>query len=187
MSKYNITVISMVKTSSTSYTGRFSLTDNDIMVNGKACSATVVGEVETIMWNGGTIAKIKGTQGQRLGVPTRGWVGEQEVQVVWLQGHRGAVAAAFAALWTKMSASGETEIKDVQNPSGRGRTGGVVMMAPTVDTSKVDALEAQLKASQEAQLRMEAMMMAMMERLAQQAAEAPKAETTKPAATPTKK
>ena len=165
MSKYNITVHNIVKTSSSSFSGTFSLTDNEIMVNGRTVSATVTGAVDSIIYNGTAIAKIRGTQGQRLGVATAAKVGDQDVQVVWLQGHRGAVAAAFAALWTKLAATGETEIKDVANPSGRGR-GGTVVMAPAVDNSRVEALEAQLKAAQESQARMEAMFLAMMERMA---------------------
>jgi polyribonucleotide nucleotidyltransferase len=60
MSKYNITVHSIVKTSSSSFSGTFSLTDNEITVNGRTVSATVTGAVDSIVYNGVAIAKIRG-------------------------------------------------------------------------------------------------------------------------------
>lgn len=182
MSKYNIVVHNIVKTSSSSFSGTFSLTDNEITVNGKTVAATVTGHVDSIVYNGVAIAKIRGTQGVRLGVPTAGKVGDQDVSVVWLQGHRGAVAAAFAALWTKIQASGETEIKDVANPSGRGRAAVAFTAAPAVDDTKVKELEAKLEAAAVAQAeanaraeRMEMLMLQLMERMTPTAA-APAAE-----------
>ena len=177
MSKYNITVHSIVKTSASSFSGTFSLTDPEIIVNGKICHATVTGHVDSIVYNGVAIAKIRDTQGKRLGVPTAAKVGDQDVSVVWAQGHRGAVAAAFAALWTKIQASGETEIKDVANPSGRGRTAVAFTAAPAVDDTKVKELEAKLEAAAKAQEeanaraeRMELLMLQLMERMTPPAA-----------------
>jgi len=174
MSKYNIVVKNVVKTSATSYTGTFSLTDNEHIVNGRTVSATVIGAVDTIQYNGATIAKIRGTQGQRAEVPTKAHLADgTEVSVVWGRGHRSSVAAAFSALWTEMCASGKETIEDRSNPSGRGKgQGGVVHSAPVVDDTKVKELEAKLeaaaKAQEEANLRaqrMEEMMVQMMERL----------------------
>jgi len=175
MSKYNIVVKNVVKTSATSYTGTFSLTDNEHIVNGRTVSATVIGAVDTIQYNGATIAKIRGTQGQRAEVPTKAHLADgTEVSVVWGRGHRSSVAAAFSALWTEMCASGKETIEDRSNPSGRGKgQGGVVFhSAPVVDDTKVKELEAKLeaaaKAQEEANLRaqrMEEMMVQMMERL----------------------
>jgi len=173
MSKYNIVVKTIVKTSSSSYTGTFSLTDNEHIVNGRTVAATVVGAVDTIQYNGATIAKIRGTQGQRAEVPTKAHLADgTEVSVVWGRGHRSSVAAAFAALWTEMCASGKETIEDRSNPSGRGKGGVVVHSAPVVDDTKVRELEAKLAAAavaqEEANLRaqrMEEMMMQMMERL----------------------
>ena len=177
MSKYNIVVKNVVKTSATSYTGTFSLTDNEHIINGRTVAATVIGAVDTIQYNGATIAKIRGTQGTRLGVPTAGKIGDQDVSVVWLQGHRGSVAAAFAALWTKIQATGETEIKDVANPSGRGRSAVTFTAAPAVDDTKVRELEAKLEAAAVAQAeanaraqRMEELMLQLMERMTPPAA-----------------
>lgn len=175
MSKYNIVVKNITKTSDTSYSGVFSLTDSEHFINGRVVSATVIGQVETIQYNGATIAKIKGTQGQRAEVPTKAHLADgTEVSVVWGRGHRSSVAAAFAALWTEMCASGKETIEDRSNPSGRGKgQGGVVVhTAPVVDDTKVKELEEKLaaaaKAQEEANLRaqrMEEMMMQMMERL----------------------
>jgi hypothetical protein len=177
MSKYNIVVHSIVKTSSSSFTGTFSLTDNEITVNGRTVSATVTGAVDSIQYNGVAIAKIRGTQGTRLGVPTPGKIGDQDVSVVWLQGHRGSVAAAFAALWTKIQATGETEIKDVANPSGRGRSAVTFTAAPAVDDTKVKELEAKLEAAAANQAeanaraeRLELMLLQLMERMTPPAA-----------------
>lgn len=174
MSKYNIVVKNVIKLSATSYTGTFSLTDSEHLINGRLCAATVVGEVDTIMYNGATIAKIRGTQGQRAEVATKAHLADgTEVSVVWGRGHRSSVAAAFAALWTEMCASGKETIEDRTNPSGRKGQGGVVVhTAPAVDDTKVKELEEKLaaaaKAQEEANLRaqrMEEMMMQMMERL----------------------
>jgi len=175
MSKYNIVVKNVTKTGTSSFSGTFSLTDSEHFINGRVVSATVIGNVDSIMYNGAAIAKIRGTQGQRAEVPTKAHLADgTEVSVVWGRGHRSSVAAAFAALWTEMCASGKETIEDRSNPSGRGKGqgGAVFHTAPAVDDTKVKELEEKLaaaaKAQEEANLRaqrMEEMMMQMMERL----------------------
>jgi len=156
MANYNIIVKTISKTSS-GFTGTFSLTDNEFVVSqdgGRTmnrCSATVHSGVETIVYDGTLRPKISGTQGQRKDALAPATVNGDTVQVLWTQGHRGAVSAAFMAVWGEVSGQlgvGDTVEVNKQNPKG-GRSGGTAPMAPAVDNSKVADLEAKLAAQSE--------------------------------------
>jgi len=154
MANYNITVISITKTSF-GFSGTFSLTDTEFVLStdgGKTmvrAAATVFSTVETITWDGTLRPKIGGTQGQRKGILAPATVAGEVVQVDWTQGHRGATAAAFMAVWNEVNGGlglGDTVEVNKTNPKG-GRSGGAaqVVTAP-VDNSKVDELEKMIKA-----------------------------------------
>ncbi len=153
MASYNIIVKTISKTSS-GFSGTFSLTDNEFVVSqdgGRTmnrCQATVSSGVETIVYEGTLRPKINNTQGQGKDKLAVAQIGEDQVHVLWTQGHRGAVAAAFMAVWNEVSSQigvGETMVVDKTNPKG-GRTGGVQVTAPVVNNEKVTELEAKLAA-----------------------------------------
>ena len=153
MANYNIIVKSISKTSS-GFSGTFSLTDNEFGVSqdgGRTmnrCQATVNSGVETIVYDGTLRPKISGTQGQRKDALAVAQIGEDQVHVLWTQGHRGAVSSAFMAVWNEVGGGlqvGETTVVDKTNPKG-GRTGGVQVGAPVVNNEKVADLEAKLAA-----------------------------------------
>jgi len=152
MASYNITVLNITKTSS-GFSGEFSLSDNEFVLSmdgGKTmhrAQATVFSGVDTIVYEGTLRPKISGTQGQRKGILAPAKVNGEVVQVDWTQGHRGAVSAAFMAVWNEVGGGlqvGETVEVNRQNPKG-GRSGGSAPVAvQAVDNSKVADLEAKL-------------------------------------------
>jgi len=154
MANYNIIVKSISKTSS-GFSGTFSLTDNEFGVSqdgGRTmnrCQATVNSGVETIVYDGTLRPKISGTQGQRKDALAVAQIGEDQVHVLWTQGHRGAVSSAFMAVWNEVGGGlqvGETTVVDKTNPKG-GRTGGSAgTVVGTVNNDKVNELEAKLAA-----------------------------------------
>ncbi len=159
MSKYNIEVIRLSRSSvgGTSYTGAFLLADSEAKIsfdNGKTinkASVVLAGEVESITYGGGQIAKIKGTQGHPRDALVDGCIkvdGDfKPVKIQWSAGHRSSVAAAFAALWTELLAQGGDEILNRSNPKATkisGTTGTVNNSAPQVN--KISELEAKLEA-----------------------------------------
>ncbi len=156
MASYNITVLSITKTSS-GFSGEFSLADTEFRISRdggrtlELASATVFSGVDTVVYEGTLRPKISGTQGQRKGILAPAKVNGEVVQVDWTQGHRGAVSAAFMAVWNEVGGGlqvGETVEVNKQNPRG-GRSGGSAPMVPTVDNSKVADLEAKLAAQSE--------------------------------------
>ena len=156
MANYNIVVKSIVRTSS-GFTGTFSLTDNEFVVStdgGKTmvrAAATATSSVDTIIYDGTLRPKIGGTQGQRKGILAPATVNGEVVLVDWTQGHRGAVAAAFMAVWGEVAGKlevGDTVEVNKQNPKG-GRSGGAAPAVQAVTDSKVSELEAMIKAQAE--------------------------------------
>lgn len=156
MASYNITVLSITRTSN-GFSGSFSLADTEFVISmdgGKTmnrCSATVFSSVDTIIYDGTLRPKIGGTQGQRKDALAPATINGDTVHVLWTQGHRGAVSAAFMAVWGEVSGQlgvGDTVEVNKQNPKG-GRSGGTAPMAPAVDNSKVADLEAKLAAQSE--------------------------------------
>ena len=156
MANYNITVLTVTRTSS-GFSGTFSLTDNEFVLStdgGKTmvrAAATATSSVDTIIYDGTLRPKIGGTQGQRKGILAPATVGGEVVQVDWTQGHRGAVAAAFMAVWGEVA--GKLEVGDTvevnrQNPKG-GRSGGSSAVVAAVPDAKVSELEAMIKAQAE--------------------------------------
>ncbi len=152
MANYNILVSSITKTSG-GFSGTFEITDNDILVSmdGKTfskASGTFRSSVETIVYDGTLRPKIADTQGRRKEDPARAEVkvgGEWKgCQVVWSQGHRGAVASAFMAVWGEVGGGlevGKASEVNRSNPKG-GRSGSSAAVA-AVDTAMVQKLEAQ--------------------------------------------
>lgn len=154
MSKYEIKVVRIVRNSNgTAYTGTFHLSDNAALVSTdggrtlKPSSVTLVGEVDSIAYDGKQIAKIRGTQGSSrdTAVMAAALIGGevQPVHVVWSAGHRSSVAAAFAALWTEMLTKGETEITDRVNPKGS-KSSSPVMAVDAGLQAKLDEQAVQL-------------------------------------------
>ena len=152
MANYNILVSSITKTSG-GFSGTFELSDNDILVSmdGKTfskASGTFRSGVETIIYDGTLRPKILDTQGRRKEDPARAEVkvgGEWKgCQVVWSQGHRGAVASAFMAVWSEVNGTlevGKASEVNKTNPKG-GRSGSSAAVA-AVDTAMVQKLEQQ--------------------------------------------
>ena len=152
MANYNILVSSITKTSG-GFSGTFELSDNDILVSmdGKTfskASGTFRSSVETIVYDGTLRPKISDTQGRRKEDPARAEVkvgGEWKgCQVVWSQGHRGAVASAFMAVWSEVNGTlevGKASEVNRSNPKG-GRSGGSAAVA-AVDSGMIQKLEAQ--------------------------------------------
>jgi len=163
MSKYNIEVVRLARSAvgGNSYTGAFLLVDNEAKVsfdNGKTiqvASATLAGEVESIAYGGGQIAKIKNTQGNTREALVDGCikVGDdyKACKIQWSAGHRSSVAAAFAALWTELIAQGGEEITNRQNPKATKVGGSTAHAAP--QANKLSELEAIIK-TQAAQMQM---------------------------------
>jgi hypothetical protein len=157
MANYNIVVKSIVRTSS-GFTGTFSLADNEFVVStdgGRTmnrAAATVHSGIETIVYDGTLRPKISGTQGQRKDALAPAQIGEQSVHVMWTQGHRGAVSAAFMAVWGEVGAAlevGQSAEVNKTNPKG-GRSGGSsAVVTPVVNNDKVNELEAMIKAQAE--------------------------------------
>ena len=157
MANYNIVVKSIVRTSS-GFTGTFSLTDNEFVVSTDGgrkmdrCSATVHSGIETIIYDGTLRPKISGTQGQRKDALALAQIGEQSVHVMWTQGHRGAVSAAFMTVWGEVGPAlevGQSAEVNKTNPKG-GRSGGSsAVVTPVVNNDKVNELEAMIKAQAE--------------------------------------
>jgi len=165
MSKYNIEVIRLSRSTvgGATYTGAFLLVDNEAKVsfdNGKTiqvASATLAGEVESIAYGGGQIAKIKNTQGHNREALVDGCikVGDdyKACKIQWSAGHRSSVAAAFAALWTELIAQGGEEITNRQNPKATKVTGGSTVQLAAPQANKLSELEAIIK-TQAAQMQM---------------------------------
>ena len=157
MANYNIVVKSIARTSS-GFTGTFSLTDNEFVVSTDGgrkmdrCSATVHSGIETIIYDGTLRPKISGTQGQRKDALALAQIGEQSVHVMWTQGHRGAVSAAFMTVWGEVGPAlevGQSAEVNKTNPKG-GRSGGSsAVVTPVVNNDKVNELEAMIKAQAE--------------------------------------
>lgn len=146
MSKYNITVVRITKTS-TGYEGEFTLSDQNLLlqVGGsiRQCQATLKAEVVSVPWQGNQIAKIKGTIGNRKGtfVPATLADTGEEVLVDWQAGHRSAVAAAFASAWSQLAAAG---VDHIDRPTITARTKAVaatVVVAP-VPNKELEDLKA---------------------------------------------
>jgi len=164
MSKHNIEVIRLSRSTvgGATYTGAFLLVDNEAKIStdgGKTiqpCQAVLAGEVESIAYGGGQIAKIKGTQGHPRDALVDGCikVGDdyKAVKIQWSAGHRSSVAAAFAALWTELQAQGGDEITNRQNPKATKVSGGSVQFGAP-QTNKLSELEAIIK-TQAAQMKM---------------------------------
>jgi hypothetical protein len=160
MSKYNIEVIRLSRSTvgGASYTGAFLLVDNEAKIStdgGKTSQpyqAVLAGEVESIAYGGGQIAKIKGTQGHPRDALVDGCikVGDdyKAVKIQWSAGHRSSVAAAFAALWTELQAQGGDEITNRQNPKATKVSGGSVQFGAP-QTNKIGELEAMIKSQAE--------------------------------------
>ena len=112
--------------------------------------AVLAGEVESIAYGGGQIAKIKGTQGHPRDALIDGAVkvGDEyrAVKIQWSAGHRSSVAAAFAALWTELQAQGGDEITNRQNPKATKVSGGSTVQFAAPQANKVSELEAMIKA-----------------------------------------
>lgn len=144
MSKYNITVVRIMKTS-TGYEGEFTLSDQNLLlqVGGqiRQCQATLVGEVVSVPWEGNQIAKIKGTVGQRKGtfIPARIADTGEEVAVDWQAGHRSAVAAAFASAWGQLAASG---VDHIDRPTITARTKAAPVVVAPVPNKELEDLKA---------------------------------------------
>ena len=154
MSKFEIKVVRIVRNANGgAYTGTFHLSDNAALVSTdggrslKPSSVTLVGEVDSVAYDGKQIAKIRGTQGASRDTPCVAAAiigGEiQPVHVVWGAGHRSSVAAAFAALWTEMLTNGAAEIVDRVNPKGS-KSSTPVMAVDTALQSKLDQQAAEL-------------------------------------------
>jgi len=147
MSKYNITVVRITKTS-TGYEGEFTLSDQNLllMVGGsiRQCQATLKSEVVSVPWEGNQIAKIKGTIGQRKGTFVPATIADtgEEVAVDWQAGHRSAVAAAFASAWGQLAASGADHI---DRPTITSRTKTPAVAAPVVNNAEMEELKALVK------------------------------------------
>ena len=157
MANFNIVVKSIARTS-TGFSGTFSLTDNDHVISTDGgrkmdrCSATVHSGIETIIYDGTLRPKISGTQGQRKDALALAQIGEQSVHVMWTQGHRGAVSAAFMTVWGEVGPAlevGQSAEVNKTNPKG-GRSGGSsAVVTPVVNNDKVNELEAMIKAQAE--------------------------------------
>jgi len=149
MSKYTIQVVKITKVQG-GYTGEFTLADTAhvVLKDGvmRTVQATLTGEVHSIPWQGGPIAKIKGTYGQKRGtlVPATIVDTGEVVQVDWQAGHRTAVAAAFASAWGQLAASGETEI---ERPTIGARTKASTV--PVVNNAEMEELKALVKQQSE--------------------------------------
>ena len=148
MSKYNITVVRITKTSN-GYEGEFTLSDQNLLlqVGGqiRQCQATLKAEVVSVPWEGNQIAKIKGTIGQRKGtfIPARLADTGEEVAVDWQAGHRSAVAAAFASAWGQLAVSGADHI---DRPTITARTKAApVVVAPPVPSKELEDLKAMVQ------------------------------------------
>jgi hypothetical protein len=151
MSKYNITVVRISKTSA-GYEGEFTLSDTAhlVMKDGVArqVQATVGGAVDSIVYGGAHIAKIRGTQGQRRGhmVPGRIVDTGEEVLVDWQAGHRSAVAAAFASAWGQLAVSGADHL---DRPTIGARTKTSAVAVPVVNNAEMEELKALVKQQSE--------------------------------------
>lgn len=148
MSKYNITVVRITKTSA-GYEGEFTLSDQNLllMVGGsiRQCQATLKAEVVSVPWEGNQIAKIKGTVGQRKGtfIPAALADTGEEVAVDWQAGHRSAVAAAFASAWGQLAASGADHL---DRPTVVARTKATpVVVAASLPSAEMEELKAMVK------------------------------------------
>lgn len=145
MSKYNITVVRISKTSNGGYEGEFTLSDTGHLVlrDGvvRQVQATISGAVDSIVYGGAHIAKIRGTQGQRRGhmVPGRIVDTGEEVLVDWQAGHRSAVAAAFASAWSQLAASG---VDHIDRPTITARTKAAPVVAAPVPNKELEDLKA---------------------------------------------
>ena len=164
MANYNITVLTVTRTSS-GFSGTFSLTDNEFVLStdgGKTmvrAAATATSSVDTIIYDGTLRPKIGGTQGQRKDTMAQATVNGDVVHVLWTQGHRGAVAAAFMAVWGEVAGKlevGDTAQVNKQNPKG-GRSGAAPVVAEVPD-AKVSELEAMIKALAEQMAQLMAML-----------------------------
>jgi hypothetical protein len=153
MANYNITIKSIARTSS-GFSGTFSLTDNEFVVStdgGRTMNrsqATVHSGIETIVYDGTLRPKFSGTQGQRKDALAVAQIGENGVHVMWTQGHRGAVSAAFMTVWGEVGGGlevGQSAEVNKTNPKG-GRSGSSTVVAPVVNNDKVNELEALIKA-----------------------------------------
>ena len=151
MSKYTIQVVKITRTSD-GYTGEFTLADTAhvVLKDGvmRTVQATLAGEVHSIPWLGGPIAKIKGTYGQKKGtfVPATIVDTGEVVQVDWQAGHRSAVAAAFASAWGQLAASGADHI---DRPTIGARTKTPAVAAPVVNNAEMEELKALVKQQSE--------------------------------------
>jgi hypothetical protein len=170
MSKYNVTVVEITKVEG-GYTGTFTLSDEShtILRDGvvRRAQATLRGEVHSIPWTTGPIAKIRGTYNQRKGtfVPATVVGTDEVVQVDWSAGHRSAVAAAFSAAWTKLSSSGESRM---ENLTGLKKTSsGPTVVVNTAATKEIEDLKDILKAQEERMAAQAEQMARLMEMMAQ--------------------
>lgn len=153
MSNYNIVVKSITKTNG-GFSGQFALSDNEFLVssdNGKTlnkASATIHSGVDTIVYDGTLRPKIAGTQGQRKDqLAVASLADGTVVQVLWTQGHRGAVAAAFMAVWNEVHgalAVGEAVEVNKTNPKGGRGASGPVMAVDSGLQAKLDSQAAQI-------------------------------------------
>lgn len=170
MSKYTIQVVKITRTSD-GYTGEFTLSDTAhvVLKDGvmRTVQATLTGEVHSIPWQGGPIAKIKGTYGQKRGtlVPATIVDTGEVVQVDWQAGHRSAVAAAFASAWGQLAASGADHI-DRPTITARTKTPAVPVVN-TAATKEIEDLKAILKAQEERMAAQAEQMARFMEMMAQ--------------------
>jgi len=168
MANYNIVVKSIKRIDQINFSGSFSLTDNDILleVAGRLhkAQATVHSGITSITYEGTPRPKINGT----IGMATRdvmvdATVNGETVKVQWTAGHRSAVSAAFLAVWNEVGGSlavgDEVEVNKT-NPKGSSR-GSSAGSAPPVNNDKISELEAQIKAQSE-------MMAKLMDMLAKQ-------------------
>ena len=158
MANYNIVVKSIKRIDQINFSGTFSLTDNDLLVevDGRLnkAQATVHSGITSITYEGTPRPKINGT----IGMATRdvmvdAVVNGETVKVQWTAGHRSSVSAAFMAVWNevggKLGVGDEIEVNK-QNPKGSGRgSSGSAVSAPAVNNDKISELEKMLKAQAE--------------------------------------